>query len=252
MSLFQQPIKAIGFDLFNTLIMAGPGAVGEALTRLTDNLRAGGLDLDPARFQTVYREAAVRFIQEAHREGKETHNRFWISAALTEMGHTLPPEDGRIASAVEAYFSAFYAFCRLIPGTEEMLAGLKGKYRLGLLSNFTHPPAARGLLDFFGLTPFFEVILISGDLGYRKPHLSVFDQLISELGVERDQILFIGDDLEPDIRGAKEAGLNPVWMTYVRDNRVPTFPGYTAAREEEPEPDVPRISRWQDLQELLC
>ena len=245
------PIKAIGFDLFNTLIMAGPGAVGEALTRLTENLRAGGLDLDPARFQTLYREAAIRFIQESHREGKETHNRFWISAALTEMGHTLPPEDGRIASAVEAYFSAFYAFCRLIPGTEEMLAGLKGKYRLGLLSNFTHPPAARGLLDFFGLTPFFEVVLISGDLGYRKPHFSVFEQLISELGVERDQILFIGDDLGPDIRGAKEAGLNPVWMTYVRDNHVPTFPGYTKDQEQEADPDVPRISHWQDLQELL-
>ena len=120
-----------------------------------------------------------------------------------------------------------------------------------MLSNFTHPPAARGLLDHFGLTPFFEVVLISGDLGYRKPHFSVFEQLISDLGVERDQILFIGDDLEPDIRGAKEAGLNPVWMTYVRDNRVPTFPGYTAAREEEADPDVPRISHWQDLQELL-
>ena len=132
MSLFQQPIKAIGFDLFNTLIMAGPGAVGEALTRLTDNLRAGGLDLDPERFQTVYREAAVRFIKEAHREGKETHNRFWISAALTEMGHPLSPEDARVAAAVEAYFSAFYAFCRLIPGTDEMLAGLKRQIPPGL------------------------------------------------------------------------------------------------------------------------
>ncbi len=245
------PIKAIGFDLFNTLIMAGPGAVGEALTRLTDKLRADGLDLDPARFQTVYREAAVRFIQEAHREGKETHNRFWISAALTDMGYPLVPQDARVAAAVEAYFSAFYPFCRLIPGTGEMLAGLQGKYRLGLLSNFTHPPAARGLLDYFGLTSYFEVILISGDLGYRKPHLSVFEQLISELGVEGDQIFFIGDDWESDIQGAKEAGLNPVWMTYVRDNQVPTFPGYTAAREEEPDFDVPRISHWQDLKELL-
>ena len=69
--------------------------------------------------------------------------------------------------------------------------------------------------------------------------------------MERDQILFIGDDLDPDIHGAKEAGLNPVWMTYVRDNRVPTFPGYTAAEEKEAGADVPRISKWQDLQELL-
>jgi putative hydrolase of the HAD superfamily len=246
-----KPIKAVGFDLFNTLIFAGPGAVGEALTLLTDTLRDSGFHLDPSHFQAVYREAAVRFIKEAHREGKETHNRFWISAALTELGHPLSPDDSRIAEAVEAYFSAFYNFCRLIPGTEEMLAGLKGNHRLGLLSNFTHPPAARGLMDYLGLTPFFDVVLISGDLGYRKPHGSVFEQLISDLGVERDQILFIGDDLDPDIRGAKEAGLHPVWMTYVRDNRVPTFPGYTAGGEEEAGADVPRISNWKDLQALL-
>jgi putative hydrolase of the HAD superfamily len=244
-------IKAIGFDLFNTLIFAGPGAVGEAITRLTESLRENGITLDPILFQTVYREAAVRFIREAHREGKESHNRFWISAALAEMGYPLSPDDSQIAEAVEAYFSAFYTFCRLIPGTDEMLAGLKGRYRLGLLSNFTHPPAARGLLDHLGLTPFFDVVLISGDLGYRKPHFSVFEQLISELGVERDQILFVGDDLEPDIRGAKEAGLHPVWMTYVRDHHVPTFPGYTTAREETVDADVPRISNWQDLQDLL-
>ena len=36
-----KPIKAIGFDLFNTLIFAGPGAVGQALARLIDNLQAG-------------------------------------------------------------------------------------------------------------------------------------------------------------------------------------------------------------------
>lgn len=246
-----RPIKAIGFDLFNTLIFAGSGAIGEALTRLTGTLHENGFNLDPVHFQTVYREAAVRFIKEAHREGKETHNRFWISAALAEMGHLLSPEDSRIARAVEAYFSAFYTFCRLIPGTNAMLTGLKGRYRLGLLSNFTHPPAARGLMDYLGLTPFFDVVLISGDLGYRKPHFSVFEQLISELAVERDQILFIGDDLDPDIRGAKEAGLRPVWMTYVLDNQVPTFPGYTIAREEEVDAEVPRISDWGDLQELL-
>ena len=142
MGLFQRPIKAIGFDLFNTLIFAGPGAVGEALTRLTDNLRAGGLDLDPDRFQTVYREAAVRFIKESHQEGKETHNRFWISAALMELGHPLSPEDPRVASAVEAYFSAFYAFCHLIPGTHEMLTGLKGQIPPGPALQF-HPPTCR-------------------------------------------------------------------------------------------------------------
>ena len=36
------PVKAIGFDLFNTLIAADPGGVDRAMTRIVDNLRQAG------------------------------------------------------------------------------------------------------------------------------------------------------------------------------------------------------------------
>ena len=246
-----QPVKAIGFDLFNTLIAAEPGGVDRAMARIIENLKENGFPLEEETFKTTYRRAAVHYIKEARRDGKETHNRYWISASLAELGYDLTPEDPRIASAVEAYFSAFYDFCHLIPGTIAMLQELGKRYPLGLLSNFTHAPAARGLMDHLGLTPFFEVILISGDLGYRKPHPFVFQQLIEALDVPRGQILFIGDDLEPDIRGAREAGLQPVWTTYVRENHAPPFPGSVTPGEEMPEFEVPRISTWEDLLYLL-
>jgi len=82
-----------------------------------------------------------------------------------------------------------------------------------LLSNFTDAPAALRLIDHLGISHFFDVVLISGELGYRKPHPLVFRRLIEELRVEKDRLIFIGDDLESDIRGAQEAGLIPVWMT---------------------------------------
>ena len=95
-----------------------------------------------------------------------------------------------------------------------MLSTLRKVYRLGLLTNFTHGPAAREIIDTLGLNPFFDVVLISGELGYRKPHPFVFRQLIKYLGVEKDQILYVGDDPEPDITGAQKAGLQPVLTTY--------------------------------------
>jgi putative hydrolase of the HAD superfamily len=244
-------IKAIGFDLFNTLIAADPGGVDRAMARIIDNLRQAGFPLEEETFKTVYRQAALGYIKEARREGRETHNRFWISTALTELGYPLPPDDPLISSAVEAYFLAFYDFCHLIPGTVEMLRELREIYPVGLLSNFTHAPAARGLMDHLGLTPFFDVVLISGDLGYRKPHPHVFKQLIAALDVPQEQILFVGDDLEPDIHGALKAGLQPVWMTYVRENHAPPFPGSVTPGEKIPEVDVPRISTWEDLFRLL-
>ena len=88
-----------------------------------------------------------------------------------------------------------------------MLSRLKESHFLGLLSNFTHPPAARKIIQQAGLTGFFHVVLISGDLGYRKPHPAVFDRLAEQLNVKKNQILYIGDDPEADVIGAQQAGL---------------------------------------------
>lgn len=245
------PIKAIGFDLFNTLIIADPNALKEAVDRLTRSLHASGLHIDYEPFRQAHREAATRFIKEAQQEGRETHNRFWISAALGRLGYSIPPEDLRIAKAVDAYFSAFFRYYHLIPGTQEMLRKLKEIYRIGLLSNFTHAPAARELIDRLGLAPFFDAVVISDEIGYRKPHPIIFNRFIEELGVEVNQILYVGDDPETDITGALNAGIHPVWMTYVRDHNLPFAPGYLSPPEPGPGTHVPRISTWNDLLTLL-
>ena len=244
-------IKAIGFDLFNTLITAESHAFDEAVSRLINSLGQGGLALDPETFREAHRQAAMGFIEKARQDGRETHNRYWISAALETQGHNIPPHDPRIAEAVDEYFSAFIAYCHPIPGTRQMLGALQGRYPLGLLSNFTHPPAARTILKRTGLNSFFDVVLISGDLGFRKPHPSVFRRLIEQLGVEKEQILFVGDDPEPDIEGAMRAGLNPLWMTYVRDRNIPIMPGFLSQSPEKPDEQAPRISTWKELLSLL-
>jgi putative hydrolase of the HAD superfamily len=243
-------IKAIGFDLFNTLIIADNQALIDAMSRLTQSLQQSGLNLELEEFRKAHRDAALRFIKETRQHGKETHNRFWISAALESQDHQVPPDDPIISKAVDAYFSAFPEHIRLIPGTSEMLESLKGRYRLGLLSNFTHAPAARAIIDSVGLTPFFDVLIISGELGYCKPHPLVFRRLVEELGVKKSQILFVGDDPLPDITGASQAGLKPVWMTYVLDKKIPL--SLSASSDAEMvDQNVPVISTWRDLLDLL-
>ena len=244
-------IKAVGFDLFNTMITVEPHALDEAENRLTRSVQQSGLALEHEPFKQAHREASLRFIRETRRDGRETHNRFWVSAALQSQGYNVPPDDPRIAIAVDAYFSAFLPYCHLIPGTSEMLSKLKGVYRLGLLSNFTHAPAAKEIIDGVGLASLFDVVLISGDLGYRKPHPLVFRQLIEQLRVEKDEIIYVGDDPEPDITGAQRAGLQPVWTTYVRDRNIPPAPGVLSRSSEKADCNVPRISTWKELMTLL-
>jgi len=244
-------IRAVGFDLFNTLITVEPQALDEAVTRLTAHLRQSGLPVEHEAFTRDHRRAALQFVEATRRDGRETHNRFWISAALAQQGFDVAPADSRIAGAVEAYFSAFLDLCHLIPGTREMLENLRERYRLGLLSNFTHGPAARSIMELLGLTAFFEVLLISGEVGYRKPHPLVFNRLAQELGARGDETLYIGDDPLADIDGAGNAGLRPVWMTYVRDRNLPLAPGMAPGQAESPDGQALRISNWQELHLLL-
>lgn len=244
-------VKAIGFDLFNTLITADPGALMEAMQRLTGSLTESGFRLEPESFRKAYREAAVRFVNETKLDGKETHNRFWISAALNALGHDVSPEDPAISRAVEAYFSTFLDYCRIIPGTAEMLSELQGTYRLGLLSNFTHGPAVKGLLEHLELDTFFDTVLVSGEIGYRKPHPLVFEMLVENLGFEKQCILYVGDSLDPDVLGAIQSGLRPVWMTYVQDHHLPVFPAVNPEQDETLSQEVLRVSDWNAFLSLL-
>jgi putative hydrolase of the HAD superfamily len=84
-------IRAIGFDLFNTLVMAKPDTLERAFFRLQESLEQNGLYPEPKAFKKAYYEAAMMFIKKTHEDGRETHNRFWISAALEKLGYPCCP-----------------------------------------------------------------------------------------------------------------------------------------------------------------
>jgi putative hydrolase of the HAD superfamily len=269
-----QQITAIGFDLFDTLVTLQNLGYQEATDRLVHGLHAQDLVVQKEAFLSIYRDTARQFMTAARSDHKETHNRYWISAALHQSGHAVPPDDSRVTHAVEAYFSAFVDHAALLPKTLDMLAALKGRYRLGLLSNFTHPPAVYEMMSRFGLDAYLDVQLVSGDLGYRKPHGRVFEALSEQFGVPADQIAFVGDDLDADVHGARAAGLHPIRTTYAEAYKaalttdVPPRPGdnpdppvwrrigQRAASTDHAEHDasnsqINTIASWDDLLTLL-
>lgn len=244
-------IKAIGFDLFNTLIIVEPDTLIHAMKRMIKSLRGSGFVFEESSYIRDYRNAASAYVAEARKSGMETHNSIWVSHVLNSYGVDILPDDKRIGEAVDKYFTAFYDRVNLIPDTLETLTMLKNRYPLGLLSNFTHAPAAREILIRTGLASCFETVLISGELGYRKPHSYAFEELAKGLGVKKEEIVFTGDDPEPDIHGASIAGLRPVWFTYIIDRDVPVIRGTIQSEITTPDIDVPRASSWKEFLAIL-
>lgn len=238
-------IHAIGFDLFDTLVTVKTLGFEEAIGRLIQSLQHARLAIDAETFRPLYRQTARRFVDAAQQDGRETHNRFWVCAALRALGYDLSPDDPRITAAVEAYFSAFVDHATLLPGSTDMLAALKRHYRLGLLSNLTHAPAAQRILDKLGMRPYFEVVLVSGTLGYRKPHPRVFHTLAEHLQASPQQTAFVGDNWEADVKGAYQVGMQPIWLTYGQNAQNLTPP------DEALHTEVPRVTDWRGFLALL-
>ncbi|MGH1366566.1 MAG: HAD family hydrolase [Calditrichia bacterium] len=244
-------IQAIGFDLFDTLITMRQPAVGTALSRLCRALHDEGIIFDEDAFNPIYVRIAKSQFEAARHTGIETHNSFWICATLAELGQPISLEDERLTKAIRIYFASFVEFASVIPGTVEMLKELRKRYKLGLLSNFTDGQGARNILTELGLANYFEVTLISGELGYRKPHQKVFDTLASELSTVHEQILFVGDNVDDDIGGAMRSGMTPVWTTYARDNGRKRTNKIMTEPVHEAEASVHRILDWSELLSLL-
>ena len=81
--------------------------------------------------------------------------------------------------------------------------------------------------------------------------MKVFSLFVEQLGTPADRILFVGDDPEADVQGARDAGLQPVLTTIVQDGNLPTAQTPLSPSQTTSPPDVPRISCWQDLLDML-
>ena len=235
----------------NTLITVEPHALDVALSRLIKTLNLEGIPIDKNQFIEAHRKAAISFLEQTKKTGRETHNSLWISKALKDLGYEYAPGSPQVRAAIESYFSAFTQYCRLIPGTLQMLRSLGHHYSLGMLSNFTHPPVARRIIKQLGMAELFDVILISGEIGFRKPHPLVFQMLLEELKVGKNELIYIGDDPEVDIEGALRSGIRPVLTTYVKDNNIAYAPGILSHGNKQVEAQIKTISGWQDLMELI-
>ena len=103
-------------------------------------------------------------------------------------------------------------YVKLYPHVPEALAELRQKgFRLWLLSNAQHVFTAYEI-RYLGLEDAFDKIYISSDYQCRKPDVRFFRALLEEQGLDPEKCLMIGNDLHTDIGGAKNAGLDTLYM----------------------------------------
>jgi len=122
-------------------------------------------------------------------------------------GREVDPEE--VAACYEKRLAQGHFF---LPGAEEALEQLFGRYRLFLVSNGT-AQVQRSRLASANLYRFFEEIFISQEVGFNKPAKAFFDACFERIpGFDRAKALMMGDSLSSDIQGGINAGVKTVWI----------------------------------------
>jgi putative hydrolase of the HAD superfamily len=104
----------------------------------------------------------------------------------------------------------------LMDGAIHVLEYLQSKYKLGLITNgFDEIQFVK--LKHASLERFFPLIVTSEEAGYKKPDPGIFSYTLNKAGAEPENSIYIGDDAETDVLGAKSAGVDQVLVTFGKD-----------------------------------
>jgi putative hydrolase of the HAD superfamily len=98
-----------------------------------------------------------------------------------------------------------------------LLKRLKGKVKLGIVTNYDHPPAIHKILSSTQLDYSFSVVIISGEIGIWKPDPKILFAAIEKLSLKASDCIFVGDSSD-DVEAAISAEIDPILIS--RNNNL--------------------------------
>ena len=132
---------------------------------------------------------------------------------------------------------------RALPFAVEVLEGLRGRYRLALVTNTITDLTAediRGILGEAGVPDVFDVIVVSSEVGVSKPDPGIFELALEGLGVGPGEAVMVGNTVSTDVFGGNRAGMRTVLVQ----------PGEEYRRSEWETPDH-TVGSLKDLLEIV-
>jgi HAD superfamily hydrolase (TIGR01549 family) len=213
-------IQVVLFDLGDTLWhfpQMPPREIirGETVHRISDLLRSWGVEPEGELF---FLGRDIRVAIE-----KATDDAYWgdlRSPDYPALAKAVAAKKGLLitdSQATELWnawnLGGLFLGRQLCPGVVETLGWLKKQgFRVGSVTN-------RGLggqvfreeLKHHGVFEFLEVLSISCEIGYMKPHPRIFQYALDLLGVQPANAVMVGDSLRADVAGARSVGMTTVW-----------------------------------------
>lgn len=198
---FQRLPSAVIFDTDNTLYEYEPAH--RAATAAAVEKAVKLLNVRPDNFETAF-DAARREVKDLLGATASSHSRLlYFQRTVENLG--FKTQILATLDLEQTYWRTFLANAVLFEDAADFIQDLRS-YRipLGVVTDLTAQIQFRKLV-YFGLDDVFDYIVTSEEAGHDKPHLAPFQQIDKKLGSHGAETWIIGDSLEKDIVGGKQA-----------------------------------------------
>lgn len=199
-------IDAVLFDFFGTLVDYQPDRSRLAYPVSHAMATALGYRGDHDRFVVEWDDASSVLDAEAERTHVEYSMTDAALAFAASAGLPLAPDDAVALGA--SYVGEWQQHVVPVTGATAMLRRLAPDHRLGIVSNTHDPTMVPRLVGAMGAADLFDVVVLSVEHGYRKPHASIYRRALDALGCDPGSAVFVGDSLGPDYTAPRAMGLH--------------------------------------------
>ena len=196
-------LKAILFDLDNTLLDFSRFKRESALAAAKAIKEAGVKESEKHLYNKIFEIYDSRGIEYQNTFG-ELLSEYNLGASLHEHAKQ---------AAIIAYTKKKYELLKLRPKVITTLASLRKKYKLAVVTDAPREKAWQRLV-LSGLDHLFDLVVTYEDTGEHKPSKKPFIKALHVLGVNGAEALYVGDNPERDIIGAKGAGIATCFAKY--------------------------------------
>jgi HAD superfamily hydrolase (TIGR01509 family) len=215
--------RAVLFDLFDTLVWFDRERLPEVSVngkiirstagRMHEVFRAYAPDVSLAQFVEALQwswQEAERLRGESHREVAAPERLGLLIGRLGLDASLLPLE--AVPLLLSTHMRELSKAVVFPPHHAPLLDRLRRRHRLAVVSNFDYTPTARGILEREGIAHLFEEVVVSDEVGWRKPKPLIFEIALARLGVSASEALYVGDRPDLDVAGAQGVGMHAVWI----------------------------------------
>jgi putative hydrolase of the HAD superfamily len=208
-------VRAVFFDAVGTLIAPDPPA--PAAYAAVGQRHGSRLDLATIRdrFHDAFRHEELCDRLDGWRTDDAREAQRWRSIVGVVLDDVSDPE--ACFRELWDHFARPSSW-RVLPGAGLVVTELARRgFVVGIASNFDRRlrPVVAGLPDLAAVRD----LVISAEVGWRKPARGFFEVVVRSVGCEPGDVLLVGDDFENDYEGATSAGLRAVLLD--ADNTAP-------------------------------